>query len=476
MSFYCTLLRSRLWCVDKEDLRMKGDNLMIDIKRWLKAFAIVFAIAVVGLAFSVEGASKRPNLVFVFSDQQSWDMLGCYGNSEIITPHLDRFASEGIQFNHCISSSPICTPYRAMLLSGQHTLRNGAFGNDIRMLPGYGNYFAEVLRDNGYRTGYYGKWHLYGGNRDRPIPPGPYRYGFDHEFLSNNCTLVFDKKRAYYWNQNGEKKLYGEWEPFGQTKQAIEFINTHADKPFALFLSWHPPHNPYGAPEDLMEMYNPDKLTLRANTPDNKKVRRIYHGHMAMITGLDQAFGQLMESLKHHKLAENTIVVFTSDHGDALLSHGNRYNKMRPEQESLRVPLLVRYPEELKPRKSDLLVGTLDLMPTILGMMKLPIPETCDGLNLTPFITAQNDNAVDAVPIFLPSRDFRGVYTRRYTYCYDSAIGGKYEYRDKKIRPIGLHGMCCMTGNPIRMRRKTSSIHQNTKRSENSFIRRRRTG
>jgi arylsulfatase A-like enzyme len=156
---------------------------------------------------------------------------------------------------------------------------------------------------------------------------------------------------------------------------------------------------------------------------------------MAMITGLDRAFGWLMQALKERGVEDHSIVVFTSDHGDALGSHGNMHNKMRPEQESIRVPLLVRYPDRLKPRVSDLLVGTLDLMPTLLGMMRLPIPKSCDGRNLSRFIAEGKDGAVDAVPIFLPSRDFRGVYTDRYTYCYDSAVGGDFEYRDSKHPP-----------------------------------------
>ena len=187
----------------------------------------------------------RPNLVFVMSDQHSWDMLGAYGNRDIRTPNFDRLAREGVRFNHCISNSPVCTHYRGTLFSGQHPLHCGAIQNDIQILPGKGTYFAEVLRDGGYRTGYYGKWHLYGGDRVRGIPPGSYRYGFDHEFLSNNCTLLYDAAQAYYWDQDGiTKKLYGDWEPYAQTRQAMEFIDRHADQPFALFLAWHPPHNP----------------------------------------------------------------------------------------------------------------------------------------------------------------------------------------------------------------------------------------
>lgn len=136
-------------------------------------------------------------------------------------------------------------------------------------------------------------------------------------------------------------------------------------------------------------------------------------------------------------MAENTIVVFTSDHGDTLLSHGFRFNKMRPEAESIRVPLLVRYPAALRPRNSDLLVGTLDLMPTLLGLLGLKPPETCDGQNLAQAIRRSNDNAVESVPLFLLNLDWRGVYTRRHTYAFDSRCpGGDALYRDAYFRQL----------------------------------------
>ena len=138
------------------------------------------AVVTMLTAAASSAAPKRPNLVFVFSDQKSSDMLGCYGNTDIQTPNLDRLARAGVRFNHCISNSPVCTPYRGILFSGQHPLNQGAIQNDLQMLPGKGTYFAEVLRDAGYRTGYYGKWHLYGGDRERGIPAGACRYGFDH--------------------------------------------------------------------------------------------------------------------------------------------------------------------------------------------------------------------------------------------------------------------------------------------------------
>lgn len=400
---------------------------------------------------------RRPNLVFVFSDQQSSDMLGCYGNRQIQTPQLDRFASQGVRFEHCISNSPLCTPYRGILLSGMHPLRNCAVENDIRMIPGDGNYLGEVLRDSGYRTGYVGKWHLYGGDRVRPIPPGRDRYGFDHTFLSNNCTVVFDANRAYYWDQQGNRQKYGDWEPYAQTRQAMNFIDENSDKPFALFLSWHPPHNwapvkpsakapedGYGAPQDLLDLYDPQKLKLRGNCEDTLSHRRVYQGHMAMCTSLDRSFGWLMEKLDEKGLTDNTIVVYTSDHGDTLLSHGLRGHKMRPEIESIRVPLMIRYPGVLKPRTSDLLFGSLDLMPTLLSMMGLRVPQTCQGRDLTNAVVKAQDDAVRSIPLFLLPLDWRGIYTRRYTYCFDtSKPGGDALYRQAHFRqPEGLSWNC----------------------------------
>jgi len=277
--------------------------------------------------------AEKPNLVFIFSDQQTFDMLGCYGNKQIITPNLDKFSEQSVLFTHCFSNSPVCTPFRGMLMSGQQPLYNGAFVNDKPLVPGHGKKFAEVLRDAGYNTAYVGKWHLQGGDRDRPIPPGEMRYGFDELFVSNNCHVDFRAGKCFYWNEEGQKSFFDKWEVYGQTDQALEYLDSRKNsvKPFALFVSWHPPHDwgkfkgedslmhyKYDAPDELMAMYNRDSIKMRPgveNTPDR---RRMYHGHMAMTTGVDIAFGQLMEKLKALNLEENTLVVFTSDHGDML--------------------------------------------------------------------------------------------------------------------------------------------------------------
>jgi len=401
-----------------------------------RTFPTMFVVAAVAASTAVavgKETSRKPNLLFVFSDQQSSDMLGCYGNDQIVTPNIDKLAAEGVRFNHCVSSCPVCTPYRGMLLSGQHPLYNGCMVNDMQLLPGNGKHFGEVLRDAGYHTGYIGKWHLYGGLRGRPIPAGPLRYGFDHEFFSNNCTVKFGARDAFYWDENGERRKLGKWEPDGQTDQAIDFIDQYAGKqPFALFVSWHPPHNwgsGYPAPPEYEKLYDAGKIKLRPSCQDTQKSRAEYRGYMAMCTNLDDNFGRLLKKLDEKGVRDNTLVVYTSDHGDLLRSHCiHDWHKSRPEHVSCRVPLILSRPVKLSPRVCEMPVGTLDLMPTLLGLLGIEPPDTCQGSNYADALMEGRDLPGRSVPLFFwgAKSDWRGVYTERYTYAFEpdsSTIG-----------------------------------------------------
>ena len=375
---------------------------------------------------------KKPNILFVFPDQHARDMVGCYGNRDLLTPNLDNFASEGVKFEECISSSPVCTAYRGMLMSGQHSLYNGAITNDVPLLANNGKYFGEVLRDAGYKMGYIGKWHIYGGNRNQPIPPGKMRYGFDGTFLSDNCHVDFRPFKSYFWNDKGEKVFFDEWEVFGQTNQALEFLDNcspESEDPFALFVSWHPPHEwgihqdsliyQYDTISELMNLYDPEKIHLRPSVEDNLAVRRSYQGYYGMISGVDTAFGWLMEKLRKKGLEDNTLVVFTSDHGDNLNSYNATIDKNLPQDTSTRVPLLMRFPNRLsKNTSSNILIGSMDIMPTILGLLDLKVPESVQGRDLSTSILKRDDDAVESVPLFFLNPMWRGVYTRRYTYGF----------------------------------------------------------
>lgn len=375
--------------------------------------------------------SDRPNLVFIFSDQQSTDMAGAYGVGSVRTPNLDALAADGVTFTRCISNSPVCTPYRGMLITGQHPLRNNCFTNDRRLATDIGESFAEVLAGAGYRSGYVGKWHLYGGNRYRPVPAGPDRHGFDATFLTNNCDVNYHPDHAFYWGDDNLVHRFGTWEVEGQTDQALEFIDRQtADQPFSLFVSYHPPHNHLGgdeerfagfdAPEEFKALYDPDEIELRPSLPDNPRTRRMMQGYLALCSEVDHHVGRMITRLDELGLLDNTIVIYTSDHGETFGGYLAHWHKSTPEDASIAVPLIIRLPgRELAGSRRDLLVGTLDLMPTILGLMGIRVPAECQGLDLSAAIGAGDDDAVESVPLFYFPTPWRGVVTRRWTYAIE---------------------------------------------------------
>jgi len=406
-------------------------------RQFCKSAGVVISAAVAGSAalpgcgpLERQKSGKHPNLLFVFSDQQSRDMLGCYGNEDIITPNLNHFASEGIRFEHCVSSSPVCTPFRGMLMSGQHPLYCGVLHNDYPLLANNGRYFGHVLKEAGYRMGYIGKWHLLGGDRDRPIPQGPMRYGFDNVFLSNNCHVDFRPSKCFYWNDDGQKVYFDEWEVYGQTRQALKFLDQCSnEQPFCLFVSWHPPHNTgldmnslvfqYDTIPELLAMYDLDKIKLRPSVKDCREIRRAYHGYYAMCSGVDIAFGRLMDKLREKGLEDNTLVVFTSDHGDNLASYDYRICKDHPEDTSTRIPFLMRWPKRLpRGQVSELLFSPMDMMPTILALMSRKIPRTVQGQDLSAAILKKQNDAVQSIPLFFYKPAWKGVYTRDVTYGF----------------------------------------------------------
>ncbi len=379
-------------------------------------------------------ASTRPNLLFVFTDQQSFDMIGCAGNRQVKTPNVDAFAREGVRFEHAVANSPVCTPCRSMLLSGRHPLHNNCFDNDRRLLneteigPGIGH----VLRDAGYRMGYVGKWHLYGGDRKRPVPAGPDRQGFDDRFLTNNCQVNYHPDTCYYWTEDGQKVPFNQWEAAGQTEQALTFLDEcTADQPFCLFVSWHPPHNHGGgdrdgymgfdAPEEFKALYNVDEIVPRAHLANTPEHRKMTIGYYAMCSEVDHHFGRLLAKLKEKGFDDDTLVVFTSDHGENFGAHAAQCHKGNPEDVSVRIPMLMRMPKTLPTgHVSQLLFGMLDMAPTLLGLLGLEAPANWQGRNLAPAIRARDDDAVDSVPIFMFKPSWRGVYTRRYTFAIEN--------------------------------------------------------
>jgi len=372
------------------------------------------AVAVALPATTVLGTSrkKQPNLLFVMTDQQSFDMIGSV-SAQVQTPVLDALAKQGVRFDHAVSNQPVCTPFRGMLYSGQHPLYNGCVTNDVPLLPNTSDRFAHVLGRAGYETAYVGKWHLYGGGtRNTGIPKGPNRQGFDETFLTNNCHVDYRPDACYYWDDDNNKHFFKDvypdkpWELEAQTRQAEAWFGRRdRNKPFALFVSWHPPHD-YGSdgcPDipgrqfnydvnaldpKLLKPYEGRDIRLRPGSPVDEPMTACrenqYRHYMAMVTACDSGVGRLIDQLKKQGVYDNTLIVFTSDHGDMLGSHGAQKPKQYPQDYSLRIPLIMHWPGRLPAgRTSELLVGAMDMMPTILGLMDLPIPASVQGADLS---------------------------------------------------------------------------------------------
>jgi arylsulfatase A-like enzyme len=374
---------------------------------------------------------KRPNLLFVFPDMMRSQAMGCSGNEQVITPNIDRLAGEGMRLTNAISTFPICCPYRAMLMTGRFPISTGVITNGPP-LPEHELCIAEVLKSVGYQTGYIGKWHLNGHGgvnaaENQFIPPGPRRQGFDYWAASNILHNYFN---SYYYRDTDEKIMIEGWEPDTQTDLAIKYMEEYkGDDPFCLFLSWGPPHDPYISPEKFKKMYDPDKLKFRENVFNDLGNKDVLLNYYAAITSLDWNMGRLMEALERLGIADDTIVVFTSDHGDMIYSL-YLFQKQWPYEESINVPFIIRYPRKIKSGQiSDLLLGAQDIMPTLLGLMGVDVPGSVEGKDLSGFLTGtatepEPDSAlIEVIAVCGRAQDrcgmrsWRGVRTKRYTYA-----------------------------------------------------------
>ncbi|MFB3078295.1 MAG: sulfatase, partial [Lysobacterales bacterium] len=318
-----------------------------------------------------------PNIVFIVADQMRAHAMGAMGNQQIITPNLDKLAAEGILISNAISGQPVCTPFRAQLMTGRYSHSTGVIHNDIR-LPDDAVIFPQLLKQQGYTTAYIGKWHL-SGNRNDPVDAVS-RRGWDY-WAVRNVSHQHDQTR--YWINDATEPVATEgWEPDVQTDLAIEFIKANTQGPFSVFLSYGPPHGPYElVPQQYVDMYEGSRLAGRPNVPtDNEDTLRLYY---AAITSIDANIGRLSDALEEAGVAENTIFIFTSDHGDMLGSQGHRL-KQRPWEESINIPFILRYPERIEPgQERDWLVATVDMMPTVLGLSDMAVPATVEGLDLS---------------------------------------------------------------------------------------------
>jgi len=322
-------------------------------RQFLRAGAVSSASVILGSSLpgcttaqsTIGQTGKKPNLVFVFADQWRMQATGYAGDPNAITPNLDKLAKESVNLTNAVSGCPVCCPYRASLITGRYPLTHGVFLNDVR-LNNDAVSIAQAYNNAGYETGYIGKWHLNGRHRQSFIKR-EHRQGFKF-WKVLDCTHHYNNS-DYFADENVRLKWDG-YDAIAQTREAQKYVrNNPKEKPFALFLSWGPPHNPYHtAPKKYRDMFKAENIKLRPNIPKEheEEARKDLAGYYAHVAALDDCVGDMLKTLKECGLEDDTIFVFTSDHGDMLHSHGQR-SKQKPWDESLKVPFLLRYPAVL---------------------------------------------------------------------------------------------------------------------------------
>jgi arylsulfatase A-like enzyme len=422
--------------------------------------------------------NEKPNLIYIFADQWRRQAMGFSKEDPVITPNMDKFAEGSMVFNNAISCFPLCSPHRASLLTGKYPLSTGMFTNckigcDVR-LKEEEICIGEVLKAGKYKTGYIGKWHLdlpelnlcdapISGAKDWDAftEQGPKRHGFDfwHSYGAWDEHLT-----PHYWEDTSKMIKINQWSVEHETDVAIDYIRKNEkNKPFALFISWNPPHSPYDqVPEKYKKIYEDNEIKFRANVSVDpltchtgevleggfEKVQENTKNYFAAVTGLDDNLGRILKELKAQGLHENTIVVLTSDHGEMMASHGLMTKHVWYE-ESIGVPFIISWPGKIKKGSTNALLNTPDIMPTLLSLLDLEVPSTVEGIDLSEVVKGECKSKMESAFICAcPGRDvflkafeekgrdpkefgWRGVRTERYTYV---AYKGYYPNDDNMER------------------------------------------
>ena len=382
-----------------------------------------------------------PNILFILSDQQRWDSLGCYGQPLDTTPCLDQLAAQGVRFTHGFSCQPVCGPARACLQSGRYASETGCVVNGIG-LPAEEARLGPALAGAGYELGYVGKWHLTGRGRECEPVPLERRAGFDGfwrvadlpEYVSNGeVSVLFD--------ENGRELRDHCFRADAYTDHALAFLNNRTgDRPFFLFVSYvephpQPYHRRYQGPEpasrgrmirDYMRYDAPIGLSEHfadhqipgdlAETPGDWQVETAYADYLASCAQVDRNVGRLLAALDEQGVAEDTLVVYTSDHACHFRTR-NGNDKNTCHDSSIRVPLLLRGPGFEGGEVLDDPVSLIDLPRTVLAAAGAGIFPEVQGIDLHTLVDGTAAKRPDSVFIQTSGGEFgRVLRTRRWTY------------------------------------------------------------
>ncbi|SEM72613.1 Arylsulfatase A [bacterium A37T11] len=463
----------------------------------LQTFSLYRSFGLVLLFFSISGVmaqeALRPNIIYILTDQWRGQALGFLHQEPVITPTIDSLAKQSLVLTQTIANYPLCSPSRASLFTGMHPIKTNVYANVNSNstafgveLPNNAITWFDVLKQQGYCTAYIGKWHL-----DSPhapyIPtsnnaeavkwneftPPSRRHGNDYWYAYGTYD---NHLRPMYWDNDADRNAFhfvDQWGPEHEVDKAIEFLQDSTGryrtkgKPFSLFLSFNPPHSVYKqVPFRYVEPYNRIPLEKlvdfpavnAADTKWGQFYRENIRYYYAAMTGIDDQIRRLLQAASKLGLADNTIIIFSSDHGNSLGKNGQESKNTFFEQ-SLHVPFIIHWKNHIPARvDKTLLFSLIDVEPTLLSLLGIQNPAKTDGHNLSAFFLGKKQTGPDAqyfmghvAPGNINS-GFRGIRDGRYKLAFDQVTTYLFDY---KKDPDDLHNLANKKPNVVlRLRHK----------------------
>ncbi|MBD5242406.1 MAG: sulfatase [Barnesiella sp.] len=419
--------------------------------------------------------AKAPNVIYVFPDQMRNHAMGFWSEDgfrdsvnftgdPVVTPNLNGFAKQAKVLTSCQSNFPLSSPHRGMLLTGMFSNNSGISTNCVANRPvsdlrDDAMCISDVFHNAGYNCAYIGKLHANHPTPNDPENPGHYvetqvpawdaytppekRHGFDYWYSYGTFDV---HKHPHYWDTEGHRYDINQWSPEHETDKAIDYMTNKdnvrdPEKPFFMMVSYNPPHSPYRSTEDCPEedyaLYADKALSelyVRPNADTTMAKAPSIRYYFASVTGVDRQFGRILHALDSLGLADNTLVIFSSDHGETMCSQGTNDPKNSPYAESMNVPMLVRLPGKITPGiDTELIMSSPDIMPTILGIAGLAdsIPAEIEGRDYSGrFLGTSNVTPLRKGALYIKNSDgnrdslgnvisyfpvSRGIKTDRYT-------------------------------------------------------------
>ncbi|HEX8772928.1 MAG TPA: sulfatase [Pyrinomonadaceae bacterium] len=427
-----------------------------------------------GYAQPVETQTRKPNIIFIITDDQRWDSLGATGSRLAKTPNIDRLAREGASFRNFFTTTPLCSPSRASFLTGRYAHTHGVINNDKLGLDVISHTlmtFPRRLREAGYETAFIGKWHMGPDDSRRP--------GFDHWISFKGQGVYLDP----VVNINGEQRQLDGYMTDWLNRWALEFVERPHSKPFVLYLSHKAVHAPYlpakrhealyggakfippaSANDDLSgkpvlrRTVEPiDWTQLEGVTPEPPESRRgrgkaadsIVRDQLRCLAAVDDGVGMLLRELKRKGLLENTIIIFTSDNGYLMGEHRQFDTKRFAYEESIRVPFIIRYPRLIKAGTTvDALTLNIDVAPTLLELAGAEPLEEIHGTSFVPLLRDRHakwresfmaEYFMEKVVPRAPS--WQAVRTARWKYIHYAGLDGMDELYDLQTDPLEMRNL-----------------------------------